>query len=270
MKKFIVTLLIFILLGAGVFIVGWIQVFLPAGSHTVIHTKTKGFEEKVFTHDTFTWRWERLIPTNLKMYSFQLEPVEISNVRVRGTLPSGGTYSSVLADSPDFAYDLEFNLRMFLAPENLPQLVEKEAVEPETISDWHIDKSIIVVGLLEQFILKEPDSVFRSGYLAQWEKMLLENESLSAFQKIEITPVNVTVPDMDLYNEAKRIYFALANAREEKDLTAIQSEQVNLAALKDYGELLTEYPILIQYLYLKELKGEALPFLETGESAVGQ
>jgi hypothetical protein len=86
----------------------------------------------------------------------------------------------------------------------------------------------------------------------------------------DIYPVEIKIPDPDLYNEAKRIFIALARAREAKDVEAIRAEQTNLDILAKYGELLTEYPVLIQYLYLKELKGQAVDLLDLGELELGE
>ena len=96
---------------------------------------------------------------------------------------------------------------------------------------------------------------------------------MEEYKEISIDQIHLLdtrMPDTELYLKAKSMYFALAEARETKDIAAIQAEQTNLDMLEKYGVLLTKYPVLIQYLYLKELKGEALDILELDLSELGE
>ena len=76
MRKFLVSLLLVVIAAGVAFYFGWIQLQLPADTYGVIFTKTNGFEQNVVKPGTFVWRWQRLLPTNLTLFTYQLKPQE--------------------------------------------------------------------------------------------------------------------------------------------------------------------------------------------------
>ena len=71
MKKFFLSLFIIILFAGAVFFIGWGQFAVPAGSYGVMVSKTSGISEKTIVPGEFCWFWERLLPTNVSMRTFQ-------------------------------------------------------------------------------------------------------------------------------------------------------------------------------------------------------
>jgi hypothetical protein len=74
MKAFLITLIILVVLAGAAFYFGWLQILLPAENYAVIFTKTGGYDETVVRPGEFSWRWQRLIPTNMTVYTFDLHP----------------------------------------------------------------------------------------------------------------------------------------------------------------------------------------------------
>jgi len=106
MRKLFVSLIILIIVGGVGFYFGWIQIQLPANTFGVIFTKTNGYEASVVRPGTFEWRWQRLLPTNLTLYTYTLAP-QSTNVTVAGTLPGLSIVNSS-REHPLFPISLRF------------------------------------------------------------------------------------------------------------------------------------------------------------------
>jgi len=137
MKKLLILLLVLIVIGGVVFYFGWIQLLIPPGSCAVIHTKTGGYEKKIIPAGTFAWRAERLIPANMSLFIFPIQPVDADSTTLTGTMPSGPVYGSSLAGSPDFSYKIRIRITFSLNPEVLPDLVSGEGLRPEGLDGWY-------------------------------------------------------------------------------------------------------------------------------------
>ncbi len=261
MKKLLVLLVLLVVIGGVAFFFGWIQILLPPGSYAVIYTKTGGYEEQPVPAGLFAWRVERLLPTNMTLYIFHVEPKEIETPEIMGTLPSGETYSAVMTGNPDFSYKIRASLLVALQPDKLPALVENEGLRPETLDAWYESKLSTAAQRLAEDLSQNSDSAFDAGYFDGLAERLSRDPVFAGIEIIRITPKELSLPDADLYQEAKRQYFSLAKAREAKDVILIEQEKSNLKVLKEYAELLTEYPILLKYLYLQNLKGNSLDIL---------
>jgi hypothetical protein len=261
MKKLLIFIVLLLLIGGVVFFFGWIQILLPPGTYAVIHTKTGGYDEDVLPAGTFTWRIERLLPTNMTVFIFPVEPVEIDTTAIKGTLPSGSLYGSLLKGSPDFSFEIKLRLVFSLKPEALPLLMEKEALKPEALDTWYQSKADLLLQRIYAKVTEEPDSFFEANFSNNIIKELSGDSDFRFLNIKQITPLQIKLPDLELYQAAKGQYFSLARARQDQDVLAINAEKNNLKVLKEYAEILTEYPILLKYLYLKELKGEGLDIL---------
>ena len=102
----------------------------------------------------------------------------------------------------------------------------------------------------------------RLSYRRELLDRIAQNAEFAGVDIQRIDPVRVKLPDPDLYDLAKETYIRVSEAREARDLLAIEEEKTNLKVLREYAELMTEYPVLIRFLYLKELGGEGLDILE--------
>lgn len=279
MKKFLVIFIILILAGAAVFYFGWVQIQIPPENYAVFFSKTNGYSEDVITPGTFVWKWERLIPKNTKLYTFQLEP-RATTVSVEGSLPSGDLYAGQLDGNPDFDWRISVRVSYSLKPETLPSLVKEEGFDPENIDSLYTNVENTIADVLHPHIIdfmrtrSGDGSVLpeRSSELTErLETRLTDKYPSMTFS--EVTIPSYRVPDLELYREAKDQYMRLLDTRTEtkaREITRTAGREVTetskIEILREYGKLFTEYPILLQYLAmegdLKELTGEEIEALE--------
>lgn len=263
MKKFFITLLILIIAGGVVFYFGWVQIQVPAEGYAVIFSKTHGYDEKVIKPGDFTWRWQRLIPTNVKLHVFEPE-IHETTVSVNGTLPSGALYAKYLKGAPDFSWEIEVYLRSTLRPEELPSLLREEHISEDNISDYFDSVSKKVKGTITPRVR---DYLGGSGptrnALADFTDLeeTLRGALSNSFPAVDFMEVHISsvdVPDFDLYRKGKDHYLEMVEVenrirREETERAAAEDVTKNrdLTILKEYGKILSDYPILMDYLELK-------------------
>ena len=87
----------------------------------------------------------------------------------------------------------------------------------------------------------------------------------TAAPEIEVVSVNprrVALPDIGLYQEARELYMSALEARQEAIREAMSAgtsqevvEEARLQTLRRYGEVLAEYPVLLDYFTLAAERG---------------
>jgi hypothetical protein len=268
MKAFLIILVILVILAGAGFYFGWLQIQLPAEHYAVVFTKTGGYDEEVIRPGQFSWRWERLIPTNMTLYAFDLHPSS-QEISFRGALPSAELYSSVLPENPDFSYRGEVDVIFTISPESLPALVAEEKLLPEQLEDFYEAKAgALADSVLE--ILQETDA---DPADSQALNRRVRQGLARTVPNLQISSLNVRVehvPDRDLYELARTSYREMVQTRDrarEDAIARLAEEQVraenarareraDLEALREYGELLNEYPILLKAMAVQKLSGD--------------
>ncbi len=259
-------ILILLVIAAGtVFYFGWIQFQIPADRVAVVFTKTGGWDSVAVRPGTFHWRWENLLPTNLSLHLFDVSPRQVT-VRTVGTLPSGDLYRRYLEGDVDFSYVVELSFRFRINPDTLPALVAAELLTPETLESWYEEQAAVVTRRAVDVI----DSIFRDsedgdGFSVSALSDELQRRLISDHPELEIvqiTPVEVRLPDRELYAIARRIYreviAARAGATAGAAAVAAGDEvrlESKLATLARYGELLNQFPVLLEYFALTADRG---------------
>lgn len=260
MKAFLIILVILVVLAGTAFYFGWVQILLPPENYAVVFTKIGGYDDQVIRPGEFSWRWERLIPTNMTLYTFDLHPRTLE-VSFEGSLPSGQLYSSILPENPDFSLSGNVTIQFGIVPESLPALVAEEKLLPEALDDFYEAKA-------EQISNRLMDKL-KSATLNQQ----MERELAREFPDLKILSLRtetVRVPDLELYELARQSYKELVEIRDrsrEEAVARMAVEQVRaenardqeretLEALRKYGKLLNEYPILLKAMYVQKLSGD--------------
>jgi len=268
MKKALFTLILLCAVAVAVFYLGWAQSGLPAGAVGVLRSKTHGVDKETILPGKVRWVWYKLIPNNAVVNIFTLNDVQIP-IELSGVLPSGAVYSSLVGLKTDFSFAFSGSLSYRIKSESLPALAEQENL----LDQEDMDRYIVRLG-------REIDNHFRRllWTYRENEKILkeaqetgtirgLETEFKKAFPHAELRSCiikTIRIPDLVLYDEIRQLYrdYMAAQRREVRDETAeIAAENIkNLRRFDElavYGELLTKYPILMQYLALE--KGGAIP-----------
>jgi len=261
MKKTLISLVILALFAIAVFFLGWSQYAIPAGSYGVIVSKTTGVDPEPIVPGVFRWDWERLLPTNATVIPFDLAPVN-KRVSLEGTFPSAELYSKMLEGNPDFSWKASFDVTGRVQPKALPALVsQKEIRDQKALTAW-TDATLATAtekgirSAMHAMILAEtagtssdasPDSLIEADVIAYAAKEGLEITA--------VVPVSFSVPDISLYVMGEKAYVSYQDRKRDlldktaaTEADASVSEYLQIERFAHLGEILTKYPILIEYL----------------------
>ncbi|MDR2445640.1 MAG: hypothetical protein LBD44_06875 [Spirochaetaceae bacterium] len=262
MKKFFTVLIILIALGAGGFFAGWAQLPVPHGSYGVITSKTHGLYGQVVEDGNFLWLWYRLIPKNTKIAIFDVKVQNVS-VTVDGVLPQGETYASFVGLKISFSWRVSGSVSFSVNPEMLPLLVKESGLTDQADLDAY---STQLVSQLTSFIEQrlsyyciEREMVEEISASGSYKK--LDDDIRAAFPYISRLSCSFTVkqfPNYELYESAKSLYgdyTAYQRDTLNSEISSNAAERINsqfrLDELAKYGELLTKYPVLLDYLKME-------------------
>jgi hypothetical protein len=262
MKKILIMLFFIIVLGAGVFFLGWVQLTVPPGSYGIMRSKTHGVDPELIREGQFRWVWYKLIPTNVVTYSYSLKRINVS-LQFEGTLPSAAVYTSLSGLSADFSYKLSGSLSCSLKPDTLPSLIVTQNINND--DDMRAYENSLAEEIRNFAIQRlgsyaeAEDAAEEPGGLASANR--LQNDIARAFPGVENLSCSIYAahwPDLSLYRSMR----ALSEDYLERQRYLLQPE-INAQAdthlssllrfdeLTRYGELLTKYPVLLQYLALE-------------------
>jgi hypothetical protein len=265
MKKFVFTVIIIIALAAAGFFFGWAQFSVPPGSYGVIHSKTHGVDPKIVRSGEFRWVWYKLIPTNVKIAVFKLEPVKF-DIRFNSSLPSGSVYANFAGISSDFSWDVKGVMTFKINPDMLVYISELNNLTDQEALDAYIK----VAGQnIETFILRtlsatETDNERLENILSGARDIELERNIAALHPEIQdfsFTIQSARFPDFALYHEVRSLYEEFLakqreivaqgfGARADSHIAA----QLHFDELDRYGQLLTKYPVLLDYMALEKDK----------------
>jgi len=257
MRKFFVTLLILIILAVLVFFFGWVQLSVPPGAYGVISSKTHGIDPRLIIPGEFRWLWYKLIPTNVTISVFRIEPVQRS-INANGSLPSGNIYSQFAGGDVDFSWEINASFSFTLKPDTLISVAEKNnIVSQEELTAYQQN----LANEIESFIIHWLSSPAEADQLENFMTGVsqnLENKVLERFPWIDnftCQVKNVRFPDFALYRQIRSLYEDFIAKQREITASSMSKKAeyrinslLRLDELERYGELLTKYPILLEYL----------------------
>jgi hypothetical protein len=251
-----------IILGAGVFFLGWVQLTVPPGSYGIMRSKTHGVDPELIREGQFRWVWYKLIPTNVVINSYFLKRINVS-LQFEGNLPSAAVYTSLSGLTADFSYKLSGFLSCSLKPDTLPSIIVTQNINNDD------DLRVYENSLAEEI---RNFAIQRLGSYAEEEDMAeelggfestnrLQNDIAKAFPNVENLSCSIHAvhfPDISLYHSMQalsadyleRQRYLLQpeiNAQADKHLSSL----LRFDELTRYGELLTKYPVLLQYLAIE-------------------
>ncbi|GHV61166.1 hypothetical protein AGMMS49587_04590 [Spirochaetia bacterium] len=263
MKKFFAGLIILLILGGAGFFLGWAQLTVPSGSYGVLRSKTHGLDERLIREGEFRWVWYKLIPTNVTIQVFTPDRIE-KTLTFRGSLPSGDVYAAFSSLNADFSYEVSANVSFNIRADALISLVsEKNLAGQDDLAAFEeglaADVEAFIRSQLE--ILGENEGEIQS-ILGSGRSPALEDAIKRAFPQIENLSCRIPAaifPDFALYRQSRSIYEDFLAKQREYLSAGIGAEagkqfdsRFRFDELARYGELLTKYPILLQYLALED------------------
>lgn len=266
------SILFLMAFAVAVFCAGWVQFSVPAAKYGVLVSKTGGVDPDPIIPGKFRWQWERLLPTNARVVPFNLSPVTVT-VSATGTLPSGDLYSKMLEGDPDFAWSVNVTLSGRVKAGKLPILVRDMAITSQSgLDDWtkaRLDSlgtdaiNRLIAGLASEST-GTSDPVSPAAF-ADALRASLSRASVGEIEILECEPTVAKIPDMSLYALAGKTYADYQSARRDlfaktaaREADSAVSEYLQIERFGRWGELLTKYPILIDFLAVaKDDAGQA-------------
>jgi hypothetical protein len=251
------------IIGGTVFFLGWVQLMVPLDAYGILRSKTHGVDPQIIRSGEFRWVWYTLIPTNAKIQTFTLNQIN-RYWSMRDTLPSGKEYADFAGFTLDFSYHLYINLSFSLKPDSLVSLVETRHIQDQPDLEAY---ETTLGDQIETYTLQRLRFYARDQ--AKLEEMVdsgsiaaVNADILRVFPHIENLTCSIKTrdfPDISLYQQFKGLYSGylarqqryIQSAATLKPETRVQT-QFRLDNLARYGELLTKYPILIQFLELEQ------------------
>lgn len=264
MRRVLASFFIILIAAVAVFLIGWVQFGIKPGECGVMVSKTSGVLERPLLPGSFVWRWEKLLPTNVTIHKFSMEPHR-SVQTYAGTLPGADLYSKMLDSPADFSYELEVVVQLSPKAESLVTLVKKNEIASQEDLEAYLDnKAKVVAGLVADrmlpSVLPSSDSASRwTGYLSAkaLDKATLDSlaekstEDLAAVTLTAVEIPKARLPDMTSYEGIQELY---GNYREELNRSLqeraaryadeMHESEKSVKLLEQYAELLKKYPQL--------------------------
>jgi hypothetical protein len=184
-------------------------------------------------------------------------------VKHQGVLPSAAVYTSFSGVEADFSYEFTATLSFSIGPESLISIIGEQNIIGQEELNGYTDS---LAAEIEGFALSRIRDT--AGNEEELREILetgssprLEGEIRRAFPRAANLSCRVEAirfPDFSLYTRLRDLHADyissqrdyIARARDESSARHIDS-QFRLDELGRYGDLLTRYPILLEYLKLE-------------------
>jgi hypothetical protein len=263
MKNFFVILLILLVLGGAVFFLGWAQFKVPPGTYGVMRSKTHGTDPRVLKEGEFRWVWYKLIPTNTEITAYTLEQAG-GKLEASGELPSGSVYADLAGVKADFTWNISGEFSFRLKSGALPRLAEEHHLRDQSGLEALEEGE---AGKIESFILQrlkvygteeaKMEALLLSGSLQELNREI--EEAFPDIENFNCLVRAVRFPDYALYRSLKGLYEDYIGRQQislrddiTKEAEARMNSRLRLDELAQYGDLLTRYPVLLEYLALEK------------------
>ncbi|MCQ2604602.1 MAG: hypothetical protein MJ215_06160 [Spirochaetia bacterium] len=258
MKKFIFWLIFLIILGGTIFYFGWVRI--PENSMGLGFSGVTGYDKEFMRPGQLNWRWQKLIPKNYSISTYTLE-MQNTDIVVSNELPSGKIYSQILPGNPDFSYSVQYVVSYSLDEQTLYTMATSGQISDANLSAFYKETNKKIQNIGESALLNIVDDA-TSGENTTFDQQNFEEklakviaESIPEVKFSRISVVSSVFPDLELYKTGKKQYLELLamkstyTAEQEKKNADYTSEiEKRIEVLRKYGELLTKFPILIEYL----------------------
>jgi len=267
------SFLIILAFAGFVFYMGWIQIRIPEGKYALVYTKTGGYDRTLIEPGQFVWRWENLFPGNLSLHFIDLVSMP-GSLDISGYLPSGELYGTFIHEPDAFRFSVKAEYRFSSSEDQFVSLIESGAYSPDTMESNSNQYISEVNTLVRQYVIDH--SPLSPGGMAEVEKDLISlvSDTYPGFILESFRITGYSYPDQDLYEAAKSLYISGISALREVEMKEEQSTTRagtitarKMDLLRSYGEILSEFPVLLQYFGLDREKLDPALFAETGLSS---
>ena len=272
MKKVCIITVIILACAAAVFFFGWTQFSIPAGKYGVMLSKSGGYYPQAIVPGNFTWRWERIVPTNAQILVFDLTPRQV-HYAADGSLPSADRYGKVLNTKDDFSWGFGMDALITLKAEQLVPVVEKSTIQTQEALESYIDSHIqaVLQTIMYRYVSELVDNPYeyqqvKTDYHTLSEKIKDELTKATGqdFSVEAVTLTKLTIPDIHTYKIAEQAYNQYEQQREmllaetaAKEAQYAASEQFQIDRLTKWGDFLAKYPHIIELIAVAQQDSKA-------------
>lgn len=247
---------LFLLLCGYLFYMGWkVQFQVPEGQAALLHSRITGYEGELVKPGDFLWRWQGMIPTDLTVH---LVPTDYRTVSLesQGELPSGNIYLAHAGLEGNFDYHLTLDVQYRLQEDHYIEQVEKGLLTPDNMDAFFVRTDNQIMDHAVQF-LQNPDLLAEEMSRIPGLINLQEEDFIAAFPYLEFALIQIRfskLPDMALYTSLRQDYLHFLHEKNNQ-LTSLTVTQMTrdmqveekMEILREYGELITEYPLLLEF-----------------------
>lgn len=246
MKKaifwFIFKLIILSLIAGAIFFVGYVQFRIPLGKCGVMLSKSSGYYEKLISHDEFTWRWERLIPTNTIILTFDLSPITIEK-NIDGMLENGERYAKVLANGAVFSWKAGIKLKANIKHDKLIEVIKANNIKTQEALHSYINERVenIIFSSIEEtvaFYQEHSNEYTIENFKAKCKNYFEKNPF--PLVKLEVVSLQFTSPDFKTYSVAREAYIESANIKKAIIEEKIEKLKMLQETLKNLSKSVSE------------------------------
>ena len=272
MKKVCIITVIVLACAAAVFFFGWTQFSVPAGKYGIMLSKSGGYYSQAIMPGNFTWRWERIVPTNAQILVFDLTPRQV-HYAADGSLPSADRYGKVLNTKDDFSWGFGMDALVTLKAEQLVSVVEKSTIQTQEALESYIDSHIqaVLQTIMYRYVSELVDNPYeyqqvKTDYHTLSEKIKDELTKATGqdFSVEAVTLTKLTIPDIHTYKIAEQAYNQYEQQREmllaetaAKEAQYAASEQFQIDRLTKWGDFLAKYPHIIELIAVAQQDSKA-------------
>lgn len=271
-RKVLFIVILSAVVSAVVFFFGWTQFSIPAGKYGVMLSKSGGYHQKLIIPGQLTWRWERLIPTNARIFVFDLAPRQV-HYAVDGVLPAAEKYSKVLNIKESFAWSFSADALAAVKPEYLAGIVSQQGLQTQEALEAYTDARVkaALQTVAYHYISDLLDDPYKyqqvkADYqqLSETIKEELDKEIGQDITLSAVTLSNLVIPDIHTYKLAEQSYNLYEQQREQllaetaaKEAQYAASEQFQIDRLTKWGEFLAKYPHIIELIAVAQQDSKA-------------
>ena len=265
MKTAIIIIVLLIAAAGTAFYFGWVKV--EPDEIGLAHSTITGTIDYPVESGRIYWFWQKLVPKTFYLYTVQKKSAT-TETKITASLPK----SDKLIDYGRF--DLEIDIRVqyridFEAARGLLDngiLINFHNFFTDSISTRanEIMSSFIIQGLagyadyIEYFDYHVFDLLDR-----EIENDILEYSSNYNLKDVHVSVVFIEVPQVETYVSAIKSYskymenfFAIKEEEmriDSEQLKKRKEEEFELDRLRKYGELISEYPDILKFMYIEKL-----------------
>jgi hypothetical protein len=186
------------------------------------------------------------------------------NLNFNSSLPSGESYASFAGLGADFSWELRAAISFSINPDMLISLASKHGLENQadlSAYEQDIAKNIEVI-ILHTLTSGQTDSQRLENILSGNKDMELEREISREYPEIQdysFTLQSAKFPDFVLYRQVRLMYEEFLSKQREivasgfgQRADHIIASHLRIEELERYGDLLTRFPILLNYLTIEK------------------